>query len=175
VQDRLSALLEARLADAQAQVAEQVAFTARLQRAAAHARQHRLEGPCGERCGCGAEAPTAAEATAGVPLVAAWSGQEPLVCTLSSADLEATGRTRIAEWQAVAARALRRERVEGGVRLVLPRSLDVGPVAELAAAEQTCCSFFRFGLGIGPDHVTLDVTGPEEALPVIEAFVGAAA
>jgi hypothetical protein len=61
------------------------------------------------------------------------------------------------------------------VRVVFDRDVEVAALAQLAAAEQACCSFFRFDIGIGTDGITLDVTGPAESQQVIAAVFGAAA
>jgi hypothetical protein len=48
-------------------------------------------------------------------------------------------------------------------------------LVELVDAEQSCCSFFTFGIGVTVDRVWLDVTGPEDAQTVITSVFGAAA
>ncbi len=48
-------------------------------------------------------------------------------------------------------------------------------IATLAAAEQECCRFFSFGLTIDGSGVALDITGPTDAQPVIDALVGTVA
>jgi hypothetical protein len=92
----------------------------------------------------------------------------PIACTLNPTDVG----QRLADWQATVGTADRSERTEGGIRLRFPPGIDVGALAALAAAEQTCCQFFTFHLTIGA-ATTLDVTGPPDALPLIESFVGA--
>ena len=79
---------------------------------------------------------------------------------------------RLADWQAIVGSADRSEATEGGIRLGFPPGTDVGAVAALAAAEQTCCQFVTFRLTIGA-ATTLDVLGPPDALPLIESLVGA--
>ena len=53
------------------------------------------------------------------------------------------------------------------------RSLWDPADAALVAAEQDCCRFFTFTLTVGSDRVVLDVVGPADVQPVIDAFVGA--
>lgn len=47
-------------------------------------------------------------------------------------------------------------------------------LAALAQAEQGCCTFFEFAVGITAGAVTLDVTGPADAAPVIAGLFGTA-
>src|SRR4051794_29732892 len=52
VQERLQAVLAERIRDAQARIAELVAFTAELQRVASALAVHTPDGPCDDDCGC---------------------------------------------------------------------------------------------------------------------------
>lgn len=201
VQHRLRAMVDEKIADAQLRVAELVGFTADLQKVAARLGDHTPDGACDDRCGCtNALVPAPIEGTlppsaacgcgsstcrdafdagdvVGVALSSSAPDAVPIVCTLgglSGEDAIEAGLIRIGEWQAVVAWATAREAIEGGLRLVFPREVDLSPIAELAAAEQECCNFFRFAIAIETDHVTLDVTGPVDAAPVIEAFIGVA-
>jgi hypothetical protein len=56
------------------------------------------------------------------------------------------------------------------VRLVFARSVDVGRLATLAAAEQDCCGFLRFSLTLGREDVTLEISGADDARVVIDAL-----
>jgi hypothetical protein len=51
----------------------------------------------------------------------------------------------------------------------------VGDLAKLAAAEQSCCSFFEFSIRIENDHVSMDVVGPDDAADLIVSVFGSAA
>ena len=89
----------------------------------------------------------------------------PIACSLPPADL--------AERRALIDRIARdtllaREAIEGGARL----RFAAGPGTELSlrnliAAEAECCSFLRMELSHDGDELKLDVTGPEEAQPII--------
>jgi hypothetical protein len=89
----------------------------------------------------------------------------PIACTLTGDDQDA----RMGEWRGLLARATAREPVEGGVRVMLPAAL-AGPAAELAAAEQRCCSFFRFTLVLDGGNLQLTVQAPPYAGPFLAAL-----
>ena len=94
------------------------------------------------------------------------AGDPPVVCTLG--DDEMPGR--VAEWRAALAAATAREETAGGVRLRFHRATDVAALAGLAAAENECCRWATFTITIGPDEVTMDVTGSAAARPSIVAL-----
>jgi hypothetical protein len=93
-----------------------------------------------------------------------------IACTLAAHELGG----RLAEWEATVADATRREPIDAGARLTFERDVDVAEIAALVAAEQACCQFFTFTLTVTSDTVALDVTGPAEAQPVIDALIGVA-
>jgi DNA-binding transcriptional MerR regulator len=171
VQGRLRDLVEAKIADARARVAELTAFTLELQRFAASLDRHTPDGPCDDACGCTTE-PDGATTSQLVALTdrPPLPGAEPVIaCTLSP---ERVG-DRLVEWQSTARSAAGVERVEGGSRLRFGRGADAAALAGLIAAEQDCCSFLTFRLTVGSDEITLDVIGPDGTQPVIDALVGA--
>jgi DNA-binding transcriptional MerR regulator len=170
VQDRLSALLTDKIADAQDQVATLIAFTAQLQAAAARLGTHTPDGPCDDDCGCTTDAPSTA-GPIGVVLSAKPTRRDEvaIACTLGVGEMEG----RMADWQEALRDATTREPIDGGVRVHLPRTTPIARLASLIEAEQTCCQFFTFTLTIGMDAVTLDVTGPEGAEEIGQALVGA--
>lgn len=89
----------------------------------------------------------------------------PIACSLPPGQY----RARTAELAALAARALRsRAPIDGGERLVFGG--DDGVERELRAAiaaEARCCSFLTMRLERSGGQLTVDVTGPAEAQPVI--------
>jgi hypothetical protein len=91
---------------------------------------------------------------------------EPIACTLSPSDY----RDRTGEMSALARDALRRrEPIDRGVRL----TFALGPATEerlrrLVAAESECCPFLGMDLRRDGDALQLDITGPEDAAPIIE-------
>jgi DNA-binding transcriptional MerR regulator len=168
VQDRLRDLVDRKISDSQARVAELVAFTAELQRVAAMLTSHTPDGPCDASCGCGADGPNEGHEWAGVALVSSAAQHDPPVaCTLAPDQMN----DRVADWHSVIRTAERRERHDDGVRLHFGSGVDVGAIAVLANAEQQCCQFFMFRLTFSSTGVTLDISGPEEAQPVIDALV----
>ena len=71
--------------------------------------------------------------------------------------------------------ARHRAAIDGGVRLLLPRTTDLAGLGQLVADEQTCCSFLTFVITVTHDSVVLDVTAPAEAIGLVHALAGAPA
>jgi len=97
---------------------------------------------------------------------AAWV---PHACTLPAAQR----LLRVAEFDEVFTRAVRGAERAGQSRLRL--DLDPGPgvagrIAELAAAETGCCSFFTFTLTVADGSLLLDVTVPPSSIEVLDAL-----
>ncbi len=95
-----------------------------------------------------------------------WAPQE---CTLSPAGRQA----RAAEFSATFAETVRRvQRPEAThLRLELePGPASAGRVAELAAAETSCCSFFTFTLTATAGSLVLDVAVPTAQITVLDAL-----
>ena len=66
---------------------------------------------------------------------------------------------------------LDRSRIPGGVRYRFRDDRDIERrVREVADLESQCCAFLTFEIGRADGAVVLDITGAEEALPVIESF-----
>ena len=89
----------------------------------------------------------------------------PIACTLSGSDQD----QRVGEWQKLLAHGTAREPVPDGVRVTLPAEL-AGPAAELAAAEQRCCPFFRFTLVFEGGDIHLTVQAPADAAELLAAL-----
>jgi hypothetical protein len=89
----------------------------------------------------------------------------PVACTLTPDDY----RDRTADLAALASRALRsRQPIDGGERLVFADGPDIERQLRTAiAAEASCCSFLAMILTRTAEGLTLDVTGPALARPVI--------
>lgn len=170
VQTRIRQLIDHRIEEARTRITELVGFSAQLQRAATRLAAHTSDGSCDDQCGCRSEPesrPT--DERRRIPLGGPTT--EDIVCTL---DANLFG-SRIDEWYRALADSIGREPIANGVRVRFSRAVDVAALAELAAAEQTCCAFFRFQIGIESDGVFLDVTGSDEAQTVITSIFGAAA
>ena len=96
---------------------------------------------------------------------------EPAIaCTLSAGSM----RDRIDDWQALLDHVERRERIDGGIRSVFAASVPHAELIRLVAAEQGCCSFFRFAITVDTRGVALEVRAPEDARPIVESMFGVA-
>ncbi len=93
----------------------------------------------------------------------------PIVCTLDGAGQAERGD----QWGRLLAQAVRRERIDGGLRFHLPATV-AGPAAELAAAEQQCCAFFAFTLHLADGGLELEVRAPAEAVSLLGDVFGRA-
>lgn len=173
IQDRLRTLVADKLDAAQAEVVELVALTADLRRAAASLEHHRPLGQCDDRCGCITDT---SDATAAPPSVGIEFASEPtrddtpIACTLRSDEVPG----RLHDWNdLVGGDDVTRSEIPSGVRLAFGDQVDVAELARLANAEQHCCSFFSFRIGIDRTGVTLDVIAPDEARDLVHAAFGA--
>lgn len=170
VQTRIKELVSDRISQAQEQVAELVGFTSQLQEVQARLSAHTAQGSCDDQCGCRTDPATHQRPEPEpIPLIGTDSGE--IACSLDPNDV---GR-RVEDWNRVLSASASRSTVPGGVRVHFHDDVDIAALAHLASAEHDCCSFFRFGIGVGPDGVTLDVTGPDDAQDVIASVFGRAA
>jgi hypothetical protein len=108
------------------------------------------------------------------PEVDAGQAFAPLECTLS----DAARLARAAEFSQLFSETVRH--IERPERTRLRLELEPGPasagrVAELAAAETACCSFFTFTLTATAGRLVLDVAVPAAQLAVLDALAGRAA
>jgi hypothetical protein len=91
----------------------------------------------------------------------------PIACTLTGASLEerAAWLTRLGEAALI-------EGVRDDDRLLLRfRPVAADDVHELVRAERECCPFLSFEVESDDREVRLDVTGPREAGPVLDAML----
>jgi hypothetical protein len=97
----------------------------------------------------------------------------PIACTLDAATLtERSG----ALLPGLAGRATEVCWLPDGVRLILGfHERLLAEAAAVIAAEHQCCRFLRFGLTVNPGDgaVTLDVTGPEGTVELLEHLLKA--
>ena len=168
VQARMRELVSHRIDAANDQVADFVAFTAELQRVANRLATHTPDGPCDDTCGCASDAATTALPVLR-PITLADRERARMSCSMEPADIG----SQLSEWGLLLAQATRREAIPEGMRLHFDRSADVTAISHLAVAEQSCCSFFAFGIGISSDEITLEITGPPETQDFITSFAGA--
>ena len=93
----------------------------------------------------------------------------PQACTLPTAQRP----LRVAEFDEVFTRAVRGAERAGQSRLRLdldPAPGVAGRIAELAAAETGCCSFFTFTLTVADGSLMLEVTVPPANTGVLDAL-----
>ena len=93
----------------------------------------------------------------------------PQACTLPTAERP----LRVAEFDEVFTRAVRGAERTGQSRLRLdldPAPGVAGRIAELAAAETGCCSFFAFTLTVADGSLMLEVTVPPSNTGVLDAL-----
>jgi hypothetical protein len=92
----------------------------------------------------------------------------PIACTLTPDGMTA----RRALIDALAADGLLdRTATDTGLRLRLVDRPDIEQrTRELIAAESTCCAFLEFELGRDDGDLVLDVSGPQDARPVMDLF-----
>jgi MerR family transcriptional regulator, copper efflux regulator len=170
VRDRLRSVVADKLASAQRQIVELMMLTRELQESAATLERHRPDGPCDDQCGCVADISTTSTATGSsvVSLSAKPTEHGPIACTLGSASMPG----RLEEWQALLAYTSRRDQIDNGVRATFAPETPLGDLIHLAAAEQDCCQFFNFAITLDSRGVALEVTAPDDALPVLRALFG---
>jgi hypothetical protein len=92
--------------------------------------------------------------------------EQPIACSLTAAAFQ----ERKQQTAQIARDALRsREALAGGARLTFTATeATERNLREIIAAESECCSFLRFDLGRDGESLRLDVTGPDQAQPIIE-------
>ena len=92
----------------------------------------------------------------------------PIACTLSRDGLA----VRLALIDALAADGLLdRSPTDAGLRVRLRDTPDIERrTRDLVAAESACCAFLDFALDREGGDLVLDISGPEDARPVIEMF-----
>jgi hypothetical protein len=89
----------------------------------------------------------------------------PIACSLSAGEYAAR-RDEIARITHSALRS--RDPISGGARLTFAASDDTErDLRTVIAAEAECCSFLHFELDRDADKLRLDVTGPDDAQPII--------
>jgi hypothetical protein len=92
----------------------------------------------------------------------------PIACTLTADDMTA----RVALIDALTADGLlERTTTDAGLRVRLRDTPEIERrTRELVAAESRCCAFLDFDLGRKDGDLVLDISGPEDARPVIDMF-----
>jgi DNA-binding transcriptional MerR regulator len=161
VKARLGELIATRSGDIATRITELTAFDVELGHARVALSGPTPAGACDDSCGCTrlADQPAVLPPTIG--------------CMLSTDERTARGD----EWAALLRQATSRVALDDGVDITFQATADLtGRIAELAAREQQCCSFFEFTLDIAVGgRVTLRVRAPQEAQPMLIGLFGSGA
>jgi DNA-binding transcriptional MerR regulator len=167
VRQRLRPMVANHIAEAGQRVAEISRLTDRLRTAASVIDGPAPSGRCGPGCGI-----VAREDPAAVPaaLERAIQRQDaepgpPIACTLTAADRA----DRIGQWRRLLGQADEREPVDGGLAFGFPAGL-AGRLAELAAAEQQCCTFLEFRLYLRAGLVRFEVRAPADGVALLASL-----
>ena len=183
VQERLRTTVEAKVADAHAQIAAMTTLAAELQRAAASLSTDPVDGPATSPARL-TDDPAPASTEASVPLVAKADahddddlGAVPIACTLGAGQMA----NRLDEWAALLAdkrELLRgvaaRRALDDGLRLEFARTPTSPRSPVSPRPSRGCCRFFDFALVIDGRGIALEVHAPADAQPVLTALFGAA-
>ncbi|MEN9644987.1 MAG: hypothetical protein RL238_1656 [Actinomycetota bacterium] len=171
LQDRLRTVVAGKLADARAQIVELATLVDDLQRAAIALEQHRPDGACDDQCGCVKDS-TTAPGPVTVALgtkPAATDAAPPIACTLPTDALHG----RLDEWHALLGHATARARTEGRLLLSFAPTVPTDDLMRLVVAEQSCCQFLTFAITVDSHGIALEIGGPADAMPLVDAFFGA--
>ena len=90
--------------------------------------------------------------------------ETPIACSLDAEEMAQRGN----EFSAL--RALSVERTQRGISVLYAREQEAA-VRDLVRREGECCPFLDLRVSVEGRGVRLDVEGPEDARPVIEAFL----
>lgn len=90
----------------------------------------------------------------------------PIACTLTTKE----AASQIGEWGALRRQATEVVSIDGGYRMTMPVTTEA-TVRDLAAREASCCASLSLDVACNDDAVTLTITGPADAKPVIDLIV----
>jgi MerR family transcriptional regulator, copper efflux regulator len=170
VRERLRPMMLNQITKAERRAAETDAFIGRLRKASSMIDGPVPPGRCGPGCGIVPhQDPAAAAPAAAGPTTRRRDAEPepPTACTLTAA----AQADRTEEWRRLLGQADAREQVDGGLAFRFPAGL-AGQVAELAAAEQQCCTFFEFRLHLATGELRFEVQVPEGAAPLLADLFG---
>ncbi len=93
----------------------------------------------------------------------------PVTCRLN----EATARSQVVKWREALDVSIRAAERISPAELALRLRDDlagVGDLLRLAQRERECCPFFGFTLQVEPHVITLTVSVPDDAIPILDEF-----
>jgi DNA-binding transcriptional MerR regulator len=154
VKHQLRSLVNAKVADVQRHIEDQVALAAQLRATAAGLATRPVDGPCADGCGCTTPVPEALT----------------IACSLGGGDRA----TRAREWRTLLDAATERHRLPHGVRVVFGATAPLAEIARLAGAEHDCCPFLAFAITVDGRGVALEVTAPADGQVLLESVFGTA-
>ena len=190
VKHRLRSLVDAKVAEVQRHITDQMALAAQLRATAAGLAGRSVDGPCDDSCGC-TTAPgdthdiaggcgddcgcSGSDAGAVAPAMLATRGPDdgtpPLTCSLGGGDVTA----RIDEWRTLLEDVHERHAIPGGLRLEFGAAAPLAEITRLATAEHDCCPFFAFAITVDGRGIALEVTAPPDGRVLVESVFGAVA
>jgi len=170
VQTRLQALVDDKVAGLDAQIHELARFRSQLEHVQRSLVSAEPADRCGPGCGCDAELVDTNEAPVALGRSRGLSSDAPAIeCTLGAGDVP----ERLREWQSVLERVEERQNTPEGISLRFPRDAEMlGALADLAAREVECCSFFTFTLTLDGRGAWLAVSAPDAARSLVIDFFG---
>lgn len=168
VQRRLHELVTAKLGATRDQIVDLSGFATELSAAARRLNSPPSDGPCDDDCACvgGGVEPAAGR---GSTAQETDDADPPIACTLGTDAMP----DRLAEWQAILDHVTARVGLpDGSLRISLGPDVDLGALARVVAAEQQCCSFFRFTITVDRRGIALEVGAPDEAADLLAMVFG---
>lgn len=90
----------------------------------------------------------------------------PIACTLTTKQ----AASQLDEWASLRTRARSVEAIEGGVRVLLPAEAEAA-TRDLAIREAACCAFLTLTVDRHGDDLSLTITGPPDAQPIIGLII----
>ncbi|CAN7556215.1 MerR family transcriptional regulator [Pseudarthrobacter oxydans] len=176
VQDRLAEIVASRLRETREQITELTGLANQLEQASTRLAGTPQEGACNDECACAAIDQPAPVMPLGVSLFPllpmAEDGPGP-ACTLERNALPG----RLNEWAALTANATSRSNLgDDGIALDFDHNPGLAAdLAQLAAEEYECCSFFDFTISVNAAGLRLEVRAPDHARDALQSVFGTAA
>lgn len=92
-----------------------------------------------------------------------------IACSLDEAGLA----EQLGGWESVLTHAVARTTLADGALRVALAGVEIGRLAELAAAEHACCPFLAFAVTVDGRGIAVEVRAPADAAEVVTAVFGA--